>query len=171
MCTSLPPDKLAKFRTMVKELVRVRVVRDRQQLESLVGHLVYAATGPLGESILEGTLCDQGSHQTRADRTSQPGSPFGAGLVGATARTLAQLIGAPIPAFKAARSAYIHGRRGILGLWCMVSVTLVPGTVEQGVGLADNRPQRIAPGSNMGQHLQRAGHSVPLRQCSCGRAG
>ena len=54
MCTSLPPDKLAKFRTMVKELVRVRVVRDRQQLESLVGHLVYAATVfPLGKAFLK----------------------------------------------------------------------------------------------------------------------
>ena len=129
----------------------------------------------LGKNILECTICDQGSHQTRADRTSQPGSPFGAGLVGHTARTFDWFIGAPIPALKAARSAYIHRCSGILGLWCMVSATLVPGTVEQGVGLADDLPQRTAPGShsgrNMEQHLQRAGHSVPLRQCSCGLAG
>ena len=53
MLTSLPPDKLAKLRAMVKELAGARVVRDRQQLESLVGHLVHAATVfPLGKAFL-----------------------------------------------------------------------------------------------------------------------
>ena len=161
---------------MVKELVGARVVRDRQQLESLVGHLVHAATVfPLKKAFLNALFATKAAIKPGPDRTSQPGSPLGAGLVGPTARTLAWFIGAPIPALKAARSAYIHRCSGILGLWCMVSATLVPGTVEQGVRLADDCPQRTAPGSNsgsnMGQHLQRAGHSVPLRQCSCGLAG
>ena len=52
MLMSLPPDKLVKLRTM-KELVGARVVRDRQHLESLVGHLVHAATVyPLGKALL-----------------------------------------------------------------------------------------------------------------------
>ena len=38
---------------MVKKLMGARVVRDRQQLESLVGHLVHAATAfPLGKAFL-----------------------------------------------------------------------------------------------------------------------
>ena len=177
MCTSLPPDKLAKLRTMVKELVGVRVVRDRQQLESLVGHLVHAATMfPLGKAFLKALFATKAA--------IKPGQ---IGRLNLAARLelawwdllLEHWPGSWVHQFllqpNQAQSAYIHGCRGILGLRCMVSATLVPGTVEQGVGLAVNRPQRIAPsshsGSNMGQHLQRAGHSVPLRQCSCGLAG
>ena len=53
MRTSLPPDKLAELRTMVMELVGARVVRDRQQLESLVGHFMHAAiVFPLGIAFL-----------------------------------------------------------------------------------------------------------------------
>ena len=98
MRTSLPPDKLAKLRTMVKELVGARVVRDRQQLESLVGHLVHAATVfPLGKAFLNALFATKAAIKPGP---SQPGSPLGAGLVGPTARTLAWFIGAPIPALK-----------------------------------------------------------------------
>ncbi len=139
MRTLLPPDKLDKLRTMVKELLGARVVKRQAAVGVIVGHLVHAATVfPLEKAVLNALF--------RADRTSQPGSLLRAGLVGPTARTLARLIGAPILAFKAARSAYIHRRSGILGLRCMVSATLVPGTVEQGVGLADNRPQTSGGG-------------------------
>ena len=87
MRTSLPPDKLAKLRTMVKELVGARVVRDRQQLESLVGHLVHAATVfPLGKAFLNALFATKAAIKPGP---SQPGSPLGAGLVGPTARTLA----------------------------------------------------------------------------------
>ena len=41
------------LRTMVKETAGARVVRDKQALESLVGHLVHAATVfPLGKAFL-----------------------------------------------------------------------------------------------------------------------
>ena len=53
MFTSLPPDKLSNLCTMVKETAGARVVRGKQALESLVGHLVHAATVfPLGKAFL-----------------------------------------------------------------------------------------------------------------------
>ena len=98
LSTSLPQDTLVKLRTMVKELVGARVVRDRQQLESLVGHFVHAATMfPLGRAFLNALFATKAAIKPGP---SQPGSPLGAGLVGPTARTLAWFIGAPIPALK-----------------------------------------------------------------------
>ena len=53
MLTSLPLDKLSSLRMMVKDLAGGRVVRNKQALESLVGHLVHAATVfPLGKAFL-----------------------------------------------------------------------------------------------------------------------
>ena len=60
MCTSLPPGKLAKLRTMVKEFAVTRVVRSKQLLESLVGHLVHAATVfPLGKAFFNALFAAQ----------------------------------------------------------------------------------------------------------------
>ena len=140
MCTSLPPDKLVKLRTMVKELVGARVVRDRQQLESLVGHLVHAATVfPLGKAFLNALFATKAA--------IKPGQIGRLNLAVRSELAWWDLLlehwpGSLVHQFlllKAARSAYSHRCSGILGLWCMVSATLVPGTVEQGVGLADKK--------------------------------
>ena len=137
LSTSLPQDTLVKLRTMVKELVGARVVRDRQQLESLVGHFVHAATMfPLGRAFLNALFATKAAIKpgclnlgARSELSwwdllleHWPGSSVHQFLL-----------------FKTARSAYIHRCSGILELWCMVSATLVPGTVEQGVGLADKK--------------------------------
>ena len=53
MCTALPADKIRCLRSMVHSLRESRVIRDIHQLESLVGHLVHAATVcPLAKAFL-----------------------------------------------------------------------------------------------------------------------
>ena len=82
MCTSLPPDKLAKLRTMLKELAGARVVRDKQLLKSLVKNLVHAATVfPLGKAFLNALFVEK-QPSNRADTTPQPSGILRASLVG-----------------------------------------------------------------------------------------
>ena len=53
MSTSLPAAKLARLRSIVRELLGARVVRDKHTLESLVDHLGHATkVFPLGKAFL-----------------------------------------------------------------------------------------------------------------------
>lgn len=57
MSTFLPPSKLTKLESMVKELLGARVVRDKHTHESLVWHLVHATkVFPLGKAFLNALL-------------------------------------------------------------------------------------------------------------------
>ena len=105
MSTSLPAAKLARLRSMVREFLGARVVRDKHTLEPLVGHLVHTTkVFPLGKAFL--------SHQSpdgaRADLPCQPGSPCRAGVVGLALRQLGRYIHAPVPAVKASRPPPLH---------------------------------------------------------------
>ena len=53
LAVSLPADKLARLRSLVRQYLGARVVRDKQAFESLVGHLVHATKVlPLGKAFL-----------------------------------------------------------------------------------------------------------------------
>ena len=53
MCTSLPADRMQNLSQMVQSLQHAKTVRDTHQFESLIGHLVHAATVcPLGKAFL-----------------------------------------------------------------------------------------------------------------------
>ena len=66
MLTCLPPDKLSNFHTMVKEMAGARAIRDKQALESLVGHLVHAATVfPLGRAFLNALFATEAAIKPR----------------------------------------------------------------------------------------------------------
>ena len=50
---SLPQDKLAHLRAMLRDFTQAKVVQDYRALESLIGHLVHAMKVlPLGKAFL-----------------------------------------------------------------------------------------------------------------------
>lgn len=156
MCTSLPPDKLAKLRTMVKEFAVTRVVRSKQLLESLVGHLVHAAAVfPLGKAFFNALFAAQAA--------IKPGQTRRLNLAAHSELAWWDLLLEHWPSISVHQflllkqpdqHTYVHRHIRILGLWCLVCTTLVPNTVYQRVDPANDCPQRITANhgscSNMG---------------------
>ena len=118
MSTSLPASKLAKLRTMVREFLGARVVRDKHALESLVGHLIHATkVFPLGKAYLNALFAVKASMVPGQIRriNLEARSELG--------------VGASVPAAEAPQPPPAHGCVRCLGLQRMVPATLVSDAV------------------------------------------